>query len=233
MRPATFARWSNQDSLVHRLDARVKLILLFAFVVSLALLRSPSPLQLGAGFAYLVVTAWAAGFPLLRIIRMSLLVVPFVGLFSLIVYLTGDAPRAWFILAKSYLSAFSVLVCVSATPLPRLLSAARFFRVPALLLEITQLLYRYLFVLSGEARIMQTAFASRAGRPGRRALQASSGMLAVLFSRSYEKAAMVHQSMCGRGFSGTLARHEFTPLGTREMRVLAAGLLLVIALHFI
>lgn len=164
---------------------------------------------------------------------MSLLVVPFVGLFSLILYFTGENGRAWFILVKSYLSALSVLICISATPLPQLLSAAQFFRVPGFLFEITQLVYRYLFVLSGEAHTMQTAFAARGGRPGGRALRASSGMIAVLFTRSYEKAARIHQSMYGRGFSGALPRHHFGSLPISEIGILAAGLLLAVALHVI
>lgn len=228
-----FARWSNQSSFIHRLDARVKLILLLAFVISLALLRVPSPLQLACCFLGLSAIAWTAHLPVARILRMSLLVVPFIGIFSAILYLTGENGRAWFILAKSYLSALSVLLCVSVTPLSQLLSAARFFRTPALLVEITQLVYRYVFVLGSEARVMQIAFAARGGRAGRRAVQASSGMIAVLFARSYEKAAIVHQSMCGRGFTGVLPRQEFTPLRMQDIIVLSAGLLLAASLHLI
>ncbi len=233
LRHATFARWSNQSSFVHRLDARVKLILLLAFVISLALLRSPSVLQLISCLALLVAIAWAARLPALRILRTSFFVVPFVGLFSLIVYLSGDTQRACSILAKSYLSALSVLVCVSSAPLPQLLAAAQFLHVPGTLIEVTQLIYRYLFVLSAQAHVMQTAFHARAGRRGRRAIRASSGMVAVLFGRSYEKAASVHQAMCGRGFSGILTRHEFKPFQAFEVGVLTGGFTLAIALHFI
>lgn len=204
-----------------------------AFVVSVALLRHLSVLQLTVSIVFLISTAWAGRLPLVRVVRVSLLSVPFVGVFSLLVYLSGDAQRAWGILGKSYLSAFSVLIAVSTTPLPQLLSAARFFHVPALLVEVTGLIYRYLLVLAGEAQQMQIAFAARAGRPGLRAVRASSGMIAVLFSRSYAKAAMIHQAMCGRGFSGSLARQDFAPLRVSECAIAAGGLLLAVALHFV
>jgi cobalt/nickel transport system permease protein len=233
LRHVSFARLSNQTSVVHRLDARVKLLLLVAFLVSVALLRELSAVQLAIYFIFLICVGWAAGLPVLRVVRVSLLAVPFVGLFSLVVYLSGDGHRAWTILAKSYLSAFSVLIAVCTTPLPQLLSAARFFHVPALLVEVTGLIYRYLFVLGGEAQQMKVAFAARAGRPGLRAVQASSGMIGVLFSRSYGKAAMIHQAMCGRGFSGSLARREFTPFRVFDMGILGGGLLLAVALHFV
>jgi cobalt/nickel transport system permease protein len=233
LRHVSFARLSNQTSVIHRIDARVKLLLLIAFLMSVALLRQFSFAQLGVSFLFLISIALAARLPLLRVVRLSLLVVPFVGVFSLLVYLSGDDQRAWAILGKSYLSAFSVLIAVSTTPLPQLLSAARFFHVPALLVEVTGLIYRYLLVLSGEAQQMQIAFAARAGRPGLRAIQACSGMVAVLFSRSYAKAAMIHQAMCGRGFSGSLARQEFAPLRVTELGIAATGLLLAVALHFV
>jgi cobalt/nickel transport system permease protein len=233
LRHVSFAQLSNQTSVIHRIDPRVKLLLLLAFVVSVALLRHLSVVQLTVSFLFLISIASAGRLPLLRVVRLSLLAVPFVGLFSLLVYLSGDGQRAWAILGKSYLSAFSVLIAVSTTPLPQLLSAARFFHVPALLVEVTGLIYRYLLVLSGEAQQMQIAFAARAGRPGLRAIQASSGMVAVLFSRSYAKAVMIYQAMGGRGFSGSLACEEFAPLRVPELGIVAGGLLLAVALHFV
>jgi cobalt/nickel transport system permease protein len=177
--------------------------------------------------------AAAARLPIFRVFRASLLVIPFVGLFSLIVYLSGDVHRAWFILGKSYLSALSVLVCISATPMAQLLRAAQFFRIPGLLLEVTQMIYRYLFVLSAQAHAMQTAFRSRGGRSGTRALRASSAMIAVLFTKSYAKATMIHQAMLGRGFTGSLPGSEFRSLRIQELAIVSAGLVVAIALHFV
>jgi cobalt/nickel transport system permease protein len=233
LRHASLARFSNQTSGVHRLDARVKLLLLVAFLVSVALLHEVSLIRLAVCLILLTCVAWGARLPVLQLLRISLLAVPFVGVFSLLVYLSGDGQRAWTILAKSYLSALSVLIAGSTTPLPQLLSAARFCRVPALLVEVTGLIYRYLFVLSGAARQMQMSFAARAGRPGLRAIQASSGMIGVLFSRSYGKAAMIHQAMCGRGFSGYLDCRKFAPFRILDFGIVAGGLLLALALHFV
>jgi cobalt/nickel transport system permease protein len=230
---ATSAQWSNQESFVRRLDPRTKLILLLSFLLSVALLRAPSALQLTCCLAVLVVTAAAARLPVWRILRASLVVVPFVGLFSLLVYLTEDAWRAWFILAKSYLSAFSVLILISSTPLPKLLAGARFFRVPSFLVEVTQLIYRYLFVLGGEARAMQTAFRTRGGRSGSRAIRAASGIVAVLFTRSYEKAAMIHQAMCSRGFSGNFARVQLPRFNPGESIIVCVSIALLVGLHFV
>ncbi len=233
MRHASLARWSTQNSFVHEIDARIKLTLLLAFVIVIALVPRPSALQLLLPLSGLILITWAARLPVWRILRSSLLVVPFVGLFALIVYLTGDARRAWSILSKSYLSGLSVLILAAATPLPEIAAAARFFRVPALLVEVIQLIYRYLFVLTSEARTMQTAFATRSGHAGATALRASSGMVAVLFSRSYEKAAMIHSAMCSRGFSGEFAKTAMQGFTPRDFGVALLGLSLITGLYFV
>jgi hypothetical protein len=44
---------------------------------------------------------------------------------------------------------------------------------------------------------------------------------------------MIHQAMCGRGFSGSLARREFTSFRVFDMGILGGGLLLAVALHFV
>ncbi len=233
MRAAGFALSSKQDTYLHRLDARVKLVLLIAYVVSVALLRSPTIIQLLACFAASLGFALMAKLPVPRLLRASLFVVPFVGLFSFIVYLSGDRQRSLFLLGKSYLSALGVLVIIASTPLPRLLCAARFFRFPELLLDVTQLIYRYLFVLSSQTQAMRIAFLARGGRPGRRAVQASSGMVAVLFTRSYRKAAAIHQAMLARGFSGVFSSCDFPSITYREAFILIAGVALTVAVHFI
>jgi cobalt/nickel transport system permease protein len=207
--------------------------LLLAFLVSLALLQNVSVLQLSVCLFYLLVALQAAKLPVTRILRISLVVIPFVGLFSLVIYLSGDLQRAARILAKSYLSALAVMVCIASTPLTQLAQAARSLYIPAFLVEVTQLVYRYLFVLTGEIQVMRIAFSGRGGRPGRRAFQSASGMVAVLFGRAFEKASMVHNAMLSRGFSGALAEPVERRLGIKDVLVLPAGLAVIVLVHFL
>jgi cobalt/nickel transport system permease protein len=211
----------------------MKLLLLLAFLVSLALLRSASGVQLFIYFAYLLMIMRSASLPLLRFLRFSLIVIPFVGIFSLLVYLGGDAHHAGLILCKSYLSALAVMVCLASTPLPLLLDAARSLYIPAFLVELTQLVYRYLFVLSGEIQVMRIAFLARGGRAGRRACKSAAGMVAVLFGRALAKAGAVHNAMLSRGFSGISTSSLERRVHTKDVAVLLAGVLMVILVHFI
>ena len=202
----------------------MKLILLLAAVIALSVVRFPSFLQLGSFWVLLLGVALVARLPVARILRLSLLIVTFAGFFAAVLYTMGDHRRALTILGKSYLSAFSVLIVASTTPVPALSAAARYFCVPALLTEVIELIHRYLFVLVAEVKSMQLAFASRAGRPGRRAFQASAGMVAVLFARSLEKSGRVFRSMSSRGFSGRLNAYPMSPARASDAIVLIGGL---------
>ncbi len=206
---------------------------MLAFLISLALSGSLSGLQLAIYFVYLLFILRLAKLPVFALLRTSLLVFPFVGLFALMIYLSADSRRAILILAKSYLSALAVLVCVATTSLPQLGGAARALYVPAFLVQVTQLIYRYLFVLSGEVETMRIAWAARGGHAGIRAFKAASGMIAVLFGRAFRKAAAVHSAMVSRGFSGLLIETRKTPLRSRDLIALLAGVLPLCAAHLV
>jgi cobalt/nickel transport system permease protein len=231
LRELSFAGSSGSEGILQNIDARVKLFLSLSGITSLALVREPSVLQLFTYGLALCVIAGIGRLPLHRILRRSLFVVPFVGFFAFVVYVTGGHHRAGLILCKSYLSALTVVVLVSCTPLPQIFAAARYFRAPDLLVEVVQLTYRYLFVLGSEARAMQTAFLARGGKSGRAGLRAASGMVSVLFARAYAKASMVYSAMRSRGFYGTMRRPVFPRITWKDVSFAVVGFTLCVALH--
>jgi cobalt/nickel transport system permease protein len=232
LQPDTLARWSSEQSIIHRLDPRVKLAVLLSFIVSVAVLKRPVAGQLLIALFLLFLLALASRLPLRSLAVRSLLVIPFVGPFAAILFLSGDHFRAWSVLSKSYLSTSAVLLAVSTTPFPELLAAGKWFRVPAMMVEVTQLIYRYLFVLASQAQQMRTAFAARSGSVGLQAFLASAGIVAVLFGRSYRRAEFTHQAMLARGFEGMLPEATFPPLRWPDFVALFSGLAFCMALPF-
>ncbi len=92
-----------------------------------------------------------------------------------------------------------VLVGMS-TPLPALLSALRWYRVPALLVEIGLLMYRYLFLFVEEASRMRQAQRLRGPDvPWRRAMGGLSSLGANLLIRSYDRSQRVYDAQRLRG----------------------------------
>lgn len=211
----------------------MKLALLISFVLSIALLRNPSLKQLGVAFLLLVLLAIVSRLPLRKLLVRSLVIVPFVGPFAAILFISGDHLRAWSVLSKSYLSTSAVLLAVATTTFPKLLSAGKWFRLPSMLVEVTQLIYRYLFVLVSQAQQMGTAFAARSGSMGKNAFLASAGIVAVLFGKSYSRAVFTHQAMLARGFDGMLPDEPYQSLGWTDFIVLIAGVCIFAGIHFV
>lgn len=180
----------------------MKLVLLVAFVATLSLWKDPTSLKMLGAAGILLGISLAGRLALKGLLLRGFLVLPFIGFFGIVLYFSGQPGRALLIFEKSYLSTWSVLVIAASTPPPKLITAARDLHVPVLLSEVTQLTFRYLFVLREEALAMQIAFRSRAGHSGIRALLASSGMVAGLFLRSQQRAERVYHSMLSRGYIG-------------------------------
>ena len=157
--------------------------------------------------AALVTGSSSRGCPSAGAIARAAVVLPFSGVFALISWLAGDPARALELVLKSYLSALAVLLWVATTPLPALLLSLELLGVPVFLLTVIQFLYRYLFVIAGEAQHMRTAAAARGGLTFR----AAAGALAVLFARSYSRAGQIHRAMLARGYTG-----QFVPLAPRR-----------------
>ena len=81
-------------------------------------------------------------------------------------------------------------------------------------------MYRYLFVIAGEARRMRVALAARGYRP-RHALQAAAiGRVATaLFLRTFERGERVYVAMLARGYAGATPRLRALAFGARRRAV--------------
>ena len=195
--------WSRAESPLHSLDARAKLVALFAFLIAVSL--TPSSAQFAFGvYAALVLAAMAASrLPLGGLARRAALVLPFSATFALITWWSGQPLRAAALAEKSFLSGLATLLLIATTPLNRLLAAFESLRAPRVLTLVVQFLYRYLFVISEQAQHMRLAAQSRSPAGASRILgfHASAGAIGVLFARSWERADGVYNAMLARGYS--------------------------------
>jgi cobalt/nickel transport system permease protein len=222
--------YRSKASLVHRLDARVKLVLAVLFIVATALTpdRAWVAYALLAGLMLGVIVASRLG--VWCVLRRSLVALPFAlaavtAMFStpgqslLTMRIFGgelsvtDAGLARFvgILLKSWLSVQMAVVLTTSTPFPDLLRAMRSLRVPKVLVAITGFAYRYVFVIGDEALRMVRARTARSGvgEPGGRGggsvfwrARVTGGMAGNLFLRSIERSERIYDAMVARGYDG-------------------------------
>lgn len=139
-------------------------------------------------------------------------------------------------LAHGLLIMFRVVAGVSltlflsmSTPVNKLLLAASWFRIPKIFLQLTLLVYRYVFVLLEEVTAIREAQKVRLGYRNWRHSMRSVGILGgSLFFRAYDRADRVFEAMLVRGYSGAITINYQRGFSGRDFAVaLSSGAILL------
>jgi cobalt/nickel transport system permease protein len=221
MHHAHIDKFAYQDSAIHRLDSRVKFLVVLVFTAVVISLPRTS-LSILACYAigpYAVLVL--AGIPMKFVLKHIVLVSPFVVVLALSCPLYDRTPLAisfgpfswqstvgWMkcfaILGKFFVTMLALIALVSTTRFNDLLSGLQRLGVPRILIIQLGFLYRYIFVLIDRAhRILR----ARAGRKLRNLgfgmeLRTAASMLGSLFIRSIDSAERISIAMQARGFDG-------------------------------
>ncbi len=120
----------------------------------------------------------------------------------------------------------TALGCVSClyflscnTPMTDILEVLRRLHLPPLFIELTMLIYRYIFVLLERAEAIRTAQNSRLGNVTyRRALQTFGDLCSRLFIQAIKRSERLFDAMEARGYDGTIrVLSEEHPARRREV----------------
>ena len=234
----------------------MKLIMTLGFIFAVATL----PPGKWAAFGAMQVLVWLAagvsrvGLP--RVLLRSLVALPFilialpsmftrpgVPLFDLnLIFFTATATLEGLeffvsVLLKSWTSVTAACILTATTPPMRLLEALRALRLPAILVSIVMLMYRYLFVLVEEAQRMMRARSARSAAIGANSggtlvwrAKSAGGMAGSLFIRTLDRSERIYLAMLARGYDGSIRRQDAPPVSRRELTALAAALSLCAAI---
>ena len=156
--------------------------------------------------------------------------VTLLGMWGLVTALGGLSPRVFLrflcvpmaflaigcvtILINSYPQGAPVLLAVPVgamyflalnTPVTDVTMALERLHVPHLLVELMELIYRFIFVLTETASRIRLAQESRLGYQGvRRSLSSLGTLASMVFLRAWRKADRVYTALESRGYSGSL-----------------------------
>jgi cobalt/nickel transport system permease protein len=237
----TFDRYETQESLIHHLDPRVKVVVTVLFILSNVLLPDGAWLAFLLSWGIILWVNWLANLKLSYAFKRSFIAVPFalaavtsiftlagqpvftlnLGSWQLVATDTGLI-RFSSIVIRSWLSVQMAILLTATTQFPDLMHALRHLRLPQVLVAVVSFTYRYLFVLSDEAMRLMRAREARSARPGPgkgggslvwRA-RVAGNMVGQLFLRSYERSERVYNAMVARGYKGhfyTLNPHVMRP----------------------
>ncbi len=242
-------------SIIHQMDARVKVIFTLAFVLFLSL----TPFNAWPAYIlFLTLILSAALFSRLGlgfVLKRALLALPFI-LAAVPLIFIGPPPhitldvfrgvqltyspeglgRFASIAVKSWISVQVAILLAATTRFPDLLTALQQLRVPKLFVAIVGLMWRYLFVIVDEVTRMARARTSRSATvPGSHHHGGSvswragvtGGMAGSLFLRSLERSDRVYAAMLSRGYTGELPASDTRPLSNGDRQLLALGVVLL------
>lgn len=145
--------------------------------------------------------------------------------------LTAAAQRTAQLVMARALGAVSCLYFLSlSTTMPEILSVLRRVRVPAVMIELALLIYRYIFVLLSVWQEMKNAAASRLGYCGlRQSIRTTGAVYGNLLGRSFRRAGTGFDAMESRCYGGQIRFLERGKPVTAAPVLLFSGLCAAIA----
>lgn len=211
------------NNLIHRLDARIKLLSVIALILAVVLTPNNSWQQFLSYLILISVLILLSGISPLTVVRRLLMVLPFILLITVFIpfFKEGTVWKQFEVgfirinitkegmlllinvLIKSCLSTITIVLLSLTTNFFDLLTALSQLKFPRVMIMLLSFMYRYVYVLIEEARRMERARNNRYF--GGRLLQQISmlgNLIAILFIRALERGERVYLAACSRGFDG-------------------------------
>jgi len=228
------------DSLIHRLDPRIRVIVATLAAVLVALAHSPVVALgglllavVGLGLARLDwrQVTWRL-FAVNGLIIFLWLVLPFSQPGAPALHL-GPLTATWpgvelagLLTLKSNAIILTIIVLVATIPVTTLGQALHHLHLPDKLCHLLLFTYRYLHVLEQEYHRLQQALKVRGfvPRTGLHTYRTYAYLVAILLVRSCDRAERVYQAMLCRGFQGRFYSLRQFALGRRDIVFLMATL---------
>lgn len=218
-----------QDTAVHRLDPRVKVVATFVFIMCVVSMPKYEVFALVPFALFPLVMASEGRIPYSWLGRQLLAAAPFavlVGMFNplldrhLIAVAGLHVAAGWLsyasIIARFLLTTAAALTLVGTTGMTGVGAALERLKVPDVFVTQLLFLYRYIFVLAEEAARMTRARELRSfGRRGTE-LGVFAQVLGHLLLRTYARAQRIYSAMLLRGFDGHVRTRARLALSGRD-----------------
>lgn len=234
------------NSPLHRIDPRAKLMTTFLFILTVVSFGKYTLLALIPFFIYPIFLISAGGVPLMYIFKKILLVSPFavlLGIFNpiidrgIIAHAGSISISAGWIsfvsmLIRFILTVSAALLFVALTGFNTVCEALTNFGVPRPFVVQLLFFYRYLFVLTDEARRMERARSLRSFHAGAMRYKTFIFITGHLLLRTLDRAERMYRSMCCRGFDGHIRMVKSLKAGWRDFAFVAGWLFLFVIFRF-
>ncbi|KAA8675378.1 cobalt ECF transporter T component CbiQ [Clostridium sp. MT-14] len=254
MELSSFGRISGNKSFLHRLDGRVKTVLFLSAIIITTFLSK----------WYLIVSLWmlsiigyyTLGVPWKRLIKRLLIpfsiawlvfvsvlftngetvltYIPF-GTYHLNIYREGLALGT--LLMLRIMAAVSLACILSfCTPMIEILETLRILKVPSIIIDLADMMYRYIFIIEDTGKNMRYAQLSRMGDRSSwlRRIEDTGKIAVYIMIESLDRSVRVYNAMLSRGYNEDSRQAKFftypIPAGDFRFGILIMALLMVLIL---
>jgi len=239
-------RLSYQDTFVHRLDPRVKVVCTMLFLVTVISFPKYEIAALMPFFLLPVLLTTLGDIPAAFLLKKIVIVSPFaifIGIFNplldtrLVAVAAGIPLSAGClsfitILLKFTLTISAALLLIATTSFPGICHALRRLGVPAIFVSQLLFLYRYLFVLMEEAMRLARARDMRSFGERGSGINVVVRLIGSLFLRTVERAERIYSAMLSRGFNGDIPSVKLYKLKSADILYLCATLAFLAIFRF-
>ena len=213
---------SYKNTLVHRLDPRVKILVSFIFIFFVVSFPKYELAGLIPFFFYPVFLLAVGDIPLKAIAKKVIFISPFaifIGIFNPLldtdviltpfgIPISGGWISFFSIVIKFILTVSTALLLIAVTSFPGICEGLERLKLPRLFIIQLLFLYRYLFVLLEETlRIVRAREARSFGKRGKE-IKTFIRLISILLLRTLERSERIYQAMLARGFRGEIRVHK-------------------------
>ena len=184
-------KYSKLNSVIHRLNPKLKLILMISLVFLISF--SPSLIFVLHIVPLIFLFIFLSKVPLKFVIKRSFICLPF-----LIYILFLPFGKAMLVITKTIIAVMTVVVFISTTPFSTLLNILKEFRLPKTFLLMLSFFYRYIFLFIEIGHRMYFSLISR--NFSKKNYPVLFNLLGSLIVKSYEHSEKVYMAMLARGY---------------------------------
>lgn len=231
-------RLSYQETFVHRLDPRVKVIATLLFLFTVISFPKYEVAPLVPFFLFPALLMALGEIPFRFILWKVILVSPFaifIGVFNPILDtkimtvvfgmpVSGGFVSFFSILLKFTLTVSMALLLIATTSFPGVCHALRRLGLPSIFVSQLLFLYRYLFVLMEEAMRINRAREMRSFGKNGAGIKLFVRIIGILFIRTLDRAERIYYAMLSRGFQGDMPSLKRGHIGIVDFGFMAATL---------
>lgn len=236
MKHAFLDRFCHADTPLNVIDPRIKTLLTFAIVIYIVATPTGRYLDLLLVLPVLVAAWYFSRVPLKYLLKRLFSILIFITVISIGIVLTraDGVVMLLALLAKGVAAMWALTILTATTPFPALLKSLQSIKVPLIILNIMNFLYRYVFLLIDEYERLQLGRNARAFSDKTiLKLKGIAWMVGMLFIRSFERADRVYHAMLSRGFDGHIVTNAQKPLNIKDMGIFIAALTFLIISKYI